>query len=119
RLATAPPGGGSAPGLWLMVSLSQSPQARNGVEAAVEAHDAIHPMLLHDSHMKGIARRQVAIAEHQCFCGLNGGNIDRKDLVDNPVQKIEGRLNRFAPVDGRVPMQNLLKNCGSRDEPVA
>jgi len=61
----------------------------------------------------------VAIAEHQCLCGLDGGDVNRKDLVDDPVQKIEGRLNRFEPVDGRVPMQNLLKNFGIRDEPFA
>jgi hypothetical protein len=47
---------------------------------------------------------------------FDDGGVDGEYLVNHPDQRIEGGLNRVAPVDGHVTMQDLLQHLGIGDE---
>jgi len=66
--------------------------------------------------MKGIARRQLAIAQHDFLRSFCRGLINRKHLVDHAKQSVKRRLDGIAPVNGDVAVQDLLKHLGIRNE---
>ena len=89
------------------------------VEAPVEAEDALDPIALHHREMQRIACGQLAVREQDCLAALDRREIDRKHLVDDAEDRLERRLYRVAPVDGRVAMQDFLQHLGIRDQLLA
>jgi hypothetical protein len=75
-------------------------------------------MTLHHRQVKCIPRRQAQGSEHDSFCPFDIGRLDGEDLIDYSEKSIEGRLDRVAPFDGDVPMQDLLKRFDVCHEPL-
>jgi hypothetical protein len=105
-------GEGRDPGL----SPRQARNPRNVVEARIETENARNLLTLHDSQMKGVSGRQLRAPKHDPLGALDVSQLHREDLVGDSQKSIEGGLDRVAPVDGHVPMENLLEHFGIRDE---
>jgi hypothetical protein len=52
------------------------------------------------------------MAHHYFLRALHGNLINRENLVDDPEQSIECRLDGIAPIYGDIAMKNLLKHLG-------
>jgi hypothetical protein len=50
---------------------------------------------------------------------LGGAPRNVKHLIDDAEQSVEGRLDSVPPVDGDVPMQDLLQDLGVGDQALA
>src|SRR5438093_2166404 len=109
--------------LWLFQSQAHSLfhpfDSRKPVEPRIEAHDPLDSLLLHHGEMDGIARRQPFVSEHDLFRPLGGRHIYRENLVHNAEERIESGLDGIPPLNGDVPMQDLLEYFGVRDQTLA
>jgi hypothetical protein len=75
-------------------------------------------MPFHDRQVKRIPSRQAQAPQHDALCPFEIGQLNREDLVGDSEDGIEGGLDRVAPADGDVPMEDLLKHFRIRDEPL-
>jgi len=100
----------------LPAALAQSGNARETVEASIEAQDALDALLLHDGDVQRVSSRQTAMTHHDVLGSLGGGAVDRQHLVDDVQERIECRLNRIAPIDRDIAVQDLLQNFCVRYE---
>ncbi len=62
--------------------------------------------------MECVAGRQAFGSGHDFLGALNIRCLYRKDLVIDSRQRIEGRLNGVASLDGHVAVENLLQYFG-------
>jgi hypothetical protein len=76
----------------------------------VEIHDALHTERLHGRNVYRITSRQAVPAQHDVF-GAPRPGVDSEDVVDDGVQRVEGRLDGIASRDGDGAMQDLLEHC--------
>ena len=74
-------------------------------------------MPFHDRQMKRVSSRQARISQDDSLRPFEIGQLDGEDLVGDSEDCIEGRLDRVAPADGDIPVENLLKHFRVRDEP--
>jgi hypothetical protein len=90
--------------------------SRKAVEAPVEARDSRDFLTLHDGQVKSIASRQPRVSLDDPLGTLDVGKLHGEDFVGNPQKRVEGGLNRVAPVDGDVAVKNLLEHLDVGDE---
>ena len=75
-------------------------------------------MPFHDRQMKRVSRRQTRIPQDDSLRPFKIGQLDRKDFVGDSENRVEGGLDRVAPADGDIPVENLLEHFRVRDEPL-
>jgi len=73
--------------------------------------------MLHDREVYGVASGEFRRSEDDLPGALHIGRSDGKHLIDNAEQRVERRLDRVAPLDRDVPMEDLLQNLGVGHEP--
>ena len=61
---------------------------------------------------KRIACRELFALEENCLRTLDGAPIDGPDVIDDAEQRVECGLDRIAPADRGVAMQDLLQHLG-------
>ena len=61
---------------------------------------------------------QTGGAEHHLTRPVDGVERHGADLIHDPEQRLEGGLNRVAPLDGDIPMQDLLQDLGVGHQPM-
>ncbi len=67
-------------------------------------------MSLHNGDMHAVARRQQSVALHDLSGAKDIRLLDRKNVVHDIQDELEGRPDRFSSVDRSVPMDNLLQH---------
>ncbi len=97
-------------------SRSNALDAGIAVKALIEAHDLLDLMTPHYGDVERVAGRQAFGSVHDFFGALNIRRLYRKDLVNHSRQRIEGRLNGVASLDGHVAVENLLQYFGIRHQ---
>jgi hypothetical protein len=93
-----------------------SRDAGKTVETRVEAHDHRDSSPLHDGQVQRIPGGEPRVAEHDALGAVGIGELDGEDLVGDAQERIEGGLDRVAPVDGDIAVEDLLEHLGARDE---
>ena len=73
-------------------------------------------MLLHNSQMHGITRRDAAVTEHNLLGAFCNGPVHWQYLIDNAKRSVECRLDGIATIDRHVAMQYLLQHLCVCDE---
>jgi hypothetical protein len=91
-------------------------QAGDPVESRVEAEDARDLAPLHDGHVQRVPRGHIAGSGEDRLRLLDVGDLDRKDLVHDPQDGVEGGLNRVASADRDITMEDFLEDLRARDE---
>ena len=86
------------------------------VKPLIEAHDLLDLMTLHHGDVERVPGRQAYGSVHDFFGTLNIRCLYWKDLVNHSRQRIEGRLNGVASLDGYVAVENLLQYLGIRHQ---
>lgn len=92
--------------------LPQAFDSREIVESSVEAHDAVNAMSFHDCEVKRVARGQPTASQDDRFRPVDSTGVDGKHFVDDSQQRVEGGLDRIAPIDGDVAVKDLLQHLG-------
>ena len=90
--------------------------AGEAVETVIETQDAFNFSVLHDGEMERISSRQPFGSEDNLLRTLSVTPFDRKYFVDDAENRVERRLNRIAPMDRNVTMDNFLQHLGVRDK---
>ena len=98
-------------------SCTETGYTGKGIETAVETHDPFHPGALHDSKVNGVARRELRMPQNDLLGSLDIGDGNRKHLIDDTEDRVEGGLDRVPALNGDVPVQDLLQHLGVRNEP--
>ncbi len=73
-------------------------------------------MPIHDRQMKRVSGRQTRVPKDDLLGPFEVDQLGGEDFVGNAQERVEGRLDRVAPIDGDVPVQNLLERLYVRDE---
>ena len=73
-------------------------------------------MPCHDGQMKRVSGRQTRTTKHDSFRPLEVGQFDGEDFVGDAQERVEGGLDRVAPINRDIPVQDLLKHFDVRDE---
>lgn len=63
--------------------LGQARNPRKPIEPQIKTHDLFNSMLLYDSQMYRIARRQLPMSKHNLLGPLCGGPINGKHFIDD------------------------------------
>lgn len=74
-------------------------------------------MLPHHRDVNGVAGGEVRRPEHDLAGEHHRLDGDRKQLVDHAEQRVEGGLNRVAPANRDVSMQDFLQRLGVAHQP--
>ncbi len=59
--------------------------------------------------MHGITRRQAPISQNNLLGAWDDRLSNRQDLIDHAKQSIECRLNRVAPIDRNITVEDFLQ----------
>ena len=73
-------------------------------------------MPFHHRQMKRVSGRQTRIPEDDLLGPFEVCQFDGEDFIGDSKERVEGRLNRVAPINGDVPVQDLLERLDVRDE---
>ena len=92
--------------------LMQSRNARKAVKAGIKAEKTLDPMLLHDGQVQRIARRHMPMPQQHLLRTDCGIHVDGEDVIDDFQDGVEGGLDRVAPVDCDITVQDFLKHFG-------
>ena len=77
----------------------------------------MYVVLSHDRDMQRVTGRECRGPEHDVARAVQRFHRDRENLVDDAEESVERRLNRVAPVNRDVPMQDLLQHFHVDDQP--
>src|SRR4030095_4375020 len=82
------------------------------VESGIERHDLFDAVFLTDRDVHRLTGEQWAAPEYYPLGAVDHRRVDRKDLINDSEQSIEGGLYRIAPIDRNISMQDLLHDLG-------
>ena len=88
----------------------QPPDPRKTVESSVEAHDGSDSMSLHDRNVDGIPCGHMRTSKEDFPGPVRILRLDCEDLVDDTLERLEGRLDGVLPADGGISVQDFLEN---------
>lgn len=71
-------------------------------------------MVLHDSHMDGIASGDLRCGPNESTCALHIEALYRQDFIDNREDRCECRVDGFSTPDGCIAVKDLLKHFSAR-----
>jgi hypothetical protein len=80
------------------------------INAGIEGEDADDFLLLHGGEVNGAAGGETRMAENNLLGVLDGGLVDRENLIRHPQQGIECGLDEIRTADSDITMKNLLEN---------
>ena len=86
------------------------------VKPRIEAHDPGDTLALHNGQVQRVPGGQTRVAQHDSLGPLDVGKLHSENFIDDTQERIEGGLNRVAPVDGNVTVENLLEHLDVCDE---
>mgnify|MGYP007034356044 CR=1 FL=1 len=96
-----------------------SSDSGQGVEVGVERDDPVEAVPLHGGEVEGVAGLEAGPAKEEGFGPFHLGELDGENVVDDPAERVERRLDRVAPVEVAVATENLLKHLGAGDQLLA
>jgi len=73
-------------------------------------------MLLHDGQVNAVASGEAAVSQDNLFGTFGNCPVNGKHFIHNIQKGIKSKLNVMMPIDGRIPMQNLLQDLGVRNQ---
>ncbi len=73
-------------------------------------------MPLHHREMKRISSRQTRFSKDDLLGPFEVRKFYGEDFVGDAQERVEGGLNRIAPIDGDVSVQDLLERLDVGDE---
>ena len=62
--------------------------------------------------MYSVARGKARVTEYNHFRALKDGTVYGQYFIDDTENRIKGRLNGIAAIDGNIAVQYLLKHFG-------
>lgn len=88
------------------------------VEAPVEGEDPGNSVVLHDGHVERIPSGSGYPTVKHRSRALHIRLLDGVHFVCDTQEGIKSRLDRIPSLDRYVPMQDFLKNLGTRNKPL-
>ncbi len=66
--------------------------------------------MLHDGEMHGVACRHLRVSQDNFFGAICDSEVYGKHLINNAENRFVCGLDCVTPIDGDVPMENLLED---------
>ena len=73
-------------------------------------------MPLHHRQMKRVSGRQTRVPEDDFLGSFEVGQFGGEDFVGDAQERVEGGLDRVTPIDGDIPVQDLLECLDVRNK---
>jgi hypothetical protein len=90
-----------------------APDSRPTVEVGVKRQNRLNSMAFHQRDVERVSRRHPRGVLAYLGRAQDVRFLDGENFVNNIQQALQRWPNRFAPVYGCVPMENLLQNLGA------
>ena len=88
------------------------------IKIGIEAQDRSDFMALDDSNVDRIASRKQSTIKPYFAGAQNIRFVNWENVVDDVECQLKSRSDCFSFINGRVPMQNLLKHLCIRNQPL-